>query len=579
MKKLLLAIAVCLFLLASLISASQISTQRSCQFESDCGIWEACLNHNCIAKEGFCKYDYECESGRCDSELHICKKVVPGGARLDVLIILDASGSMYEGNKLLEAKKAAINAVDSFEDGTHFALTYVGASGSCQISEVSEFIEDKGQIKYKISKIEGRSNTALGYSLRRAYGVMGERIKNGSAEMQYVIVFTDGIETCGENPCEIVKEWHKSNRTVPTYTIAHMITSAYDEQQLRCITNITGGEYYEAPTNDSIREVFAEAVEDIKRKQENDTSKACFSFCKEGVRYYNGTYNEKFKACGYCEEICEFGCENARCILLKPRCDATTCTITCIANTNMTQKNCTYLCIYANCTIPTIPGTTECAQDLDCVDNCWLYAGRIVDFNMLMNNPLAGVGNGISNIGKTIGCPVVGTGKHVINDFKGGVETARHGANLTVWAATHPWESGTAAATKVYNVAEHEISWCMSDSFECSKKYRYKLYLEGTSLLTSAIEDVIYEETGGAIIRGDWGRPLATGLEMWGTEKIVEKASKELASVGDLLEKTKLPVPKLSPGDQNVIKTVVTRSDDIFIITTKVVGGLNETAN
>ncbi|MFH1285291.1 MAG: vWA domain-containing protein [Candidatus Micrarchaeota archaeon] len=585
LKKLLLATALCLFLLASLISASQISTQRSCQFESDCGTWETCLNHNCIAKEGFCNYDYECESGNCIYETHSCRELGAEENSLDVLIVLDASDSMYSGNKLTEAKKAAITAVDSFEDGTDFAITYLGVPGNCQISEVSEFTTNKGQIKYQINKIEGRSNTALGYSLRRAYGIMAVRAQTGSAEKQYIIVFSDGLETCGEDPCEIVKEWRKSNRTIPTYTIAHTI-SEESRVQLQCIATVSEGEYYEAPTNESIKEAFADAVDDIKQARNIEAGTACPAFCQGSTRYRNGTYNEELKTCSYWVDVCEFGCTNGRCVILTAPCNTAECVSLCTSETNLSMENCTVVCTYSDCIFMGVQGTTECGRDRKCVDNCWAYPGRIVDLNLIFNDPWLGVTNGVSNIGKTIGCPVVGASKHLANDFEGGVEAVKYGANGGVWVITHPIEIAGEGINVVYKTAEHEFWWCLGSGHgDCVKKYSYRMQLDAVKIsadvserVLDAIVDTAYEETIGAVVDGDWGRPIAFGIETWGATKAVGLGGTGLKYGADTLEKLKFPV-KISTSAPSGLKEIIPYVDEGFVVATRVLGDLNETVN
>ncbi|MFH1285825.1 MAG: VWA domain-containing protein [Candidatus Micrarchaeota archaeon] len=248
-----------------------MATQKTCGNDTNCSFWEACSNYKCIANEGFCSSDYDCETGRCSNETHICEAKRDRGARMGVVLLMDSSGSMGNKTKMNDSKSAAFAAIDAFDDNTNFALISFG-DGWCRGPDLRVgFTSNKGDVKFSASKLEPFGGTLIAKSLQYSYDYIEQNLDYKQTDAAYLLLFTDGEETCGGNPCETARVYSSwgIGKKVPTYTIAYMLgdnESAKDE--LKCIANVTGGRYYEAPTPDALREAFVEAAADIEEDYE-----------------------------------------------------------------------------------------------------------------------------------------------------------------------------------------------------------------------------------------------------------------------------------------------------------------------
>ncbi|MFH1285321.1 MAG: vWA domain-containing protein [Candidatus Micrarchaeota archaeon] len=284
LKKLLLAIAVCLFLLVFSATASQIKTERECNSDKACNSYEECFDRHCIALNGYCNYGFECDSGRCNETLHVCNAKRTGGEHLELMFIIDASWNQSQGNVLEEAKKGAIDAVDVFPDGVRLSIGKLGgcawgSCGSCGVLDFTSLTSNKGSAKSSLHYLYGPNDyggylfgtsTALEYGLKMSYLFFQKKAEQNASVSHYLIIFSDGIDTCGGDSCETAQEYALLNKTVPTYVVGYIADesnrSKLGREQLQCIANVSGGKYYEANSEAGISGAFLETVGDIKTR-------------------------------------------------------------------------------------------------------------------------------------------------------------------------------------------------------------------------------------------------------------------------------------------------------------------------
>jgi len=203
----------------------------------------------------------------------------PRNAQDNVLIILDASYSMIDnldGERKIDIAKNAINQVLSqlpsnvwvglrvFGDKTGFL-----GFNSCKASELKVAIGPGNQslISTELSKIEPVGMTPMVYSLEQA--IDNDFI--GKSGVKHIILVSDGMDTCGGDPCEFAINLVKNHAGVKIDAIGFDLDEQIAMSQLKCTALATKGKFYAANNSkdltDSLRkslttseEVFGKVV-------------------------------------------------------------------------------------------------------------------------------------------------------------------------------------------------------------------------------------------------------------------------------------------------------------------------------
>ncbi|MDX5422286.1 MAG: VWA domain-containing protein [Hymenobacteraceae bacterium] len=179
-----------------------------------------------------------------------------------ILFLLDASGSMYakwEGRDRMDvAKELLAQLVDSLDryDNLEVALRVYGHQfgrerNDCKDTKLEvPFAEDNSKaVKEKLAQIIPRGNTPITYSLQQSAGDFPEdRSRN------VIILITDGLESCGGDPCATSEALQKKGIFLRPFVIGIGIEPEY-EKQLSCI-----GQYFNAADIKTFENVLTEIV-------------------------------------------------------------------------------------------------------------------------------------------------------------------------------------------------------------------------------------------------------------------------------------------------------------------------------
>ncbi|SFG30402.1 vWA domain-containing protein [Pontibacter chinhatensis] len=179
-----------------------------------------------------------------------------------ILFLLDASGSMMakweNSDRMTVAKNLLSHLVDSLDqyDNVEVALRAYGHQfgrerNDCKDTKLEvPFGEDNATaIKKKLDAIVPRGNTPITYSLQQAAGDFPEdRSRN------VVILITDGLESCGGDPCATSEALQKKRIFLRPFVIGIGI-EPQQEQQLDCI-----GQYFNAADIKTFERVLSEIV-------------------------------------------------------------------------------------------------------------------------------------------------------------------------------------------------------------------------------------------------------------------------------------------------------------------------------
>ena len=192
-------------------------------------------------------------------------------------LILDLSGSMARdiggGETRMEAAKRVMNDVIAAlpeQEGVNVGFRIYGHLGnntdagrdvSCQSSELVVPIEgvDKSALRDEVAAAQPIGWTPIDLSLERAGGDFqpAEGVRN------YILLVTDGEETCGGNPCEVAEALREGDAGI----ITHVVGFALTQQQanlVNCIAERGGGLNLRAANALELSDAIFSVLEEIE---------------------------------------------------------------------------------------------------------------------------------------------------------------------------------------------------------------------------------------------------------------------------------------------------------------------------
>lgn len=179
-----------------------------------------------------------------------------------LLLVLDASGSMWgqiDGeNKIVIARRVLGGLVDGLSDGSDVGLIAYGhrREGDCDDIEtvVPLATLDKAALKETVNAFNPKGKTPITASLKQAFGILDEKSVGAT-----VILISDGLETCGGDPCATVRAAKESG----TELILHVVgfdVAGEDVSQLECAAQAGGGLFMSAENADELSAALENAV-------------------------------------------------------------------------------------------------------------------------------------------------------------------------------------------------------------------------------------------------------------------------------------------------------------------------------
>ncbi|MFD2515044.1 VWA domain-containing protein [Pontibacter locisalis] len=179
-----------------------------------------------------------------------------------ILFLLDASGSMLakweNSDRMNVAKNLLAHLVDSLEryENLEVALRVYGHQSGRERNDCKDtklevpFAEENSEsIKKKLDQIVPRGNTPITYSLLQSAGDFpADKSRN------VIILITDGLESCGGDPCAVSLALQKKRIFLRPFIIGIGIAPEF-EQQLSCI-----GQYFNAADVKTFENVLTEIV-------------------------------------------------------------------------------------------------------------------------------------------------------------------------------------------------------------------------------------------------------------------------------------------------------------------------------
>jgi len=159
-----------------------------------------------------------------------------------VVFVLDASGSMA-GKRLKAAKEALDAAAKSFPEGSEVSLIVLYDCG--EVRREVDFGDGSRLLEIAVAGIQAKGGTPLGDALDGAFRYLHASAKHAS-ERRRLIVLSDGLSTCGQNPSDVVGEWPASLRTAQTFVVVGLDLPEDESSRLLGLARQAQGRYIRA---------------------------------------------------------------------------------------------------------------------------------------------------------------------------------------------------------------------------------------------------------------------------------------------------------------------------------------------
>jgi hypothetical protein len=196
------------------------------------------------------------------------KPTLAESTKATILFILDGSGSMWakidNKEKITIAKGVLIQLIEELPEAVHIGLEVYGhrREGDCNDIEMLVPVDEgnKDLLREKIQSINPRGKTPITESIRLA----AKHIE-GRKEETMIVLVSDGNETCGGDPCTLVKELKGKEIKFVMHVVGLDVTTQ-EKEQLVCIAEAGGGKYFTAQNTKQLKIAFSEVKVRLTRK-------------------------------------------------------------------------------------------------------------------------------------------------------------------------------------------------------------------------------------------------------------------------------------------------------------------------
>lgn len=166
----------------------------------------------------------------------------------DLVLVFDASGSMWGQiggeAKIAIARRVLGEVIDGLPAGQPVGLVAYGhrRDGDCQDIETLQPIAalEPAKLKTTIEKLNPKGKTPITRSLEQAFGLLAGRPSGAT-----VVLVSDGLETCGGDPCAAVRAAKAKNASFVLHVVGFDVAKE-DVSQLECAAQAGGGGYWSA---------------------------------------------------------------------------------------------------------------------------------------------------------------------------------------------------------------------------------------------------------------------------------------------------------------------------------------------
>jgi Ca-activated chloride channel family protein len=169
----------------------------------------------------------------------------PAGGAAPLLLVLDASGSMWGQiggeNKVVIARRVVGGVIDGLADDALVGLVGYGHRREGDCADIETLVPvgplDKAAFKATVEALAPKGKTPITAALEQAFAAVGEAAT--------VVLVSDGLETCGGDPCAAVRAARMANAGLLVHVVGFDVGSE-DVSQLECAAQAGGGLFFSA---------------------------------------------------------------------------------------------------------------------------------------------------------------------------------------------------------------------------------------------------------------------------------------------------------------------------------------------
>ncbi len=180
-----------------------------------------------------------------------------------LVLVLDASGSMWGRiggePKIVIAREVLSELVEQLPAESTVGLVAYGhrREGDCGDIETVAPLEalDRGRLTAAVEALNPKGKTPITAALEQAVGLV-----RGQDRAATVILVSDGLETCGGDPCVAVRDARDAGVDLVTHVVGFGIEEG-DVSQLECVAQAGGGLYFPVEDAGGLAAALEQAVE------------------------------------------------------------------------------------------------------------------------------------------------------------------------------------------------------------------------------------------------------------------------------------------------------------------------------
>lgn len=192
-------------------------------------------------------------------------------AKTNMLFVLDSSGSMWgqldQVAKIDTAKTTLNRLMGDLPETTNVGLMVYGhrEKGWCEdvqlIAPIGAASDQSAAAA--LQSISPKGKTPIAFALSQTKHAFQN---TDPKDNNHVVLISDGIETCGGDPCAVAARLAKENINVKVHVVGFDI-SEEDRKQLQCIADNGNGQYFSADSTQGFSQAVAEAVEVVAQQE------------------------------------------------------------------------------------------------------------------------------------------------------------------------------------------------------------------------------------------------------------------------------------------------------------------------
>lgn len=185
----------------------------------------------------------------------------------NIMFVMDASGSMKKdaGNgysRMDNAKYAIARMLTDVDGSNNYGLTVYGHRKARACSDIQVVADvgsvDAGFVNGFVQELQPIGETPIAESVRLA----ANGFQHFPDQDNQVVLVTDGIEECGGDVCSLGDELAQYNVGLKVNVVGFTLNEQQQET-VRCLSDKTGGKYYDAQDGKALEAAFAQVKQDI----------------------------------------------------------------------------------------------------------------------------------------------------------------------------------------------------------------------------------------------------------------------------------------------------------------------------